>query len=165
MNPTDPLAMLADIELPAPPDWRPVIVLAVLALALMSALLIRALRIRRRRAHPGAVPPAPRTDRAHEARIRLVRLRQEWDAGAIDARTAAYRLAVLLRLGLGLPQLRPATPPPPGTDTAEWCETLALLQGLRYTRAPMTMLTPEIFSRADRWLGQCVATGDGARDA
>ncbi len=157
MNPTDPLAALADIELPAPPDWRPVIAFAVLALVFIAALLIR------RRLRRDAAPPAPPTRLTHEAQTRLACLRQEWDAGAIDARTAAYRLAVLLRLGLGLPQLRPAAPPR-GMDAAEWRETLAVLQSLRYTPAPRAALTPEIFSRADRWLGQRVATAEGARD-
>lgn len=162
MSPTDPLAALADIELPAPPDWRPVIAFTVLALVLIAAVSIRALLIRHR-LRRDAAPPAPPTRLTHEAQTRLAHLREEWDAGAIDARTAAYRLAVLLRLGLGLPQLRPATPPR-GMDAAEWRETLAVLQSLRYTPAPRAALTPEIFSRADHWLSQRVATTEGARD-
>jgi hypothetical protein len=162
VNPTDPLAALADIELPAPPDWGPVIAFSALALVFIAAVSVRALLIWRRRSRRDTVPPVPPrlTD---EAQTRLARLREEWDAGAIDARTAAYRLAVLLRLGLGLPQLRPAAPPR-GMDAAEWRETLAVLQSLRYTPAPRAALTPEIFRRADRWLGQRVATAEGARD-
>lgn len=163
MNPTDPLAALADIELPAPPDWRPVIAFTVLALMLIATLSIRALLIRRRRSRRDTVPSAPQTRLSHEARTRLARLRQEWEAGAIDARTVAYQLAVLLRLGLGLPQLRPAAPPPE-MDAAEWRETLAVLQSLRYTPAPTAALTPEIFSRADRWLGQHRVMQEGGRD-
>lgn len=152
MNATDPLAALADIELPAPPDWRPLIALAAL---LLLAALAGIFYLWHRRRHPTPAAPARAEAAAPppecEARARLARLWQEWAAGAIDARAAAYRLGTLLRLGLELPQLHPAAPPA-GLDPHEWRETLTLLQGLRYAPAPPQALTPEIFARAQRWL-------------
>ncbi|MCC6303166.1 MAG: DUF4381 family protein [Gammaproteobacteria bacterium] len=153
MNPTDPLAALADIETPAPPDWAPLIAIAALTLAIAAALLIFYIRTRGRPRHA-----APST--AHEALARIEGLQREWEAGETDARTAAYRLATLLRLGLGLPQLRPATPPA-GLDAAEWRETLTFLHGLRYAPAPVSALSPELFARARRWLGRPDTDGTG----
>lgn len=154
MNPADPLATLADIEAPAPPDWAALIMLAALALVIATALLILYARTRNR---PRRTAPS----RTQEALTRLEGLRREWDSGETDARTAAYRLATLLRLGLGLPQLRPA-PPPAGLDAAEWRETLTFLHGLRYARAPASALTPEVFARARRWLDRPGTGGTGS---
>jgi hypothetical protein len=160
----DSLAALADIELPAPPDWRPLIALAAAALAVVVAAIV--VYARRRRA------PAARlsTDRAETgpraALLRLERLQREWSAGAIDARAAAYRLVTLLRLGLALPQLHPAAPPT-GLNETEWRETLCLLQDLRYRPAPEHALTGEVFARAHDWLNRRAApvgSGGGSGD-
>jgi hypothetical protein len=170
MNEADTLAALADIELPAPPDWRPLIALAA-ALLIMTGALIAYIyikkRIKKRRRRDAAslplTPPlSPREKTSREALARLEGLRQEWSAGAIDARAAAYRLGTMLRLGLGLPQLHPAAPPA-GLDTNEWRETLLLLQSLRYAPLPAQALTPDIFIRARHWLSQH-ETGGEARD-
>lgn len=162
MSPTDQLAALADIELPAPPDWRPMFVFAALALMLAAGLLIRHLRTRRDPARRDAVTPVPMESSACTALTRLARLQQQWEAGAIDARTTAYRLATLLRLGLGLPQLLPAAAPA-GLDETEWRTTLTLLQGLRYNQTSPA-LTPEIFARARHWLSQRDAAHGEGRD-
>lgn len=157
MTRADPLAALADIELPAPPDWRPMIVLtaAVLLLILAGALIIHRRRRRQRNALISPLTRSPvtgeRDGTLREALARLDRLQREWSSGAVDARAAAYRLGALLRIGLGMPQLHPASPPS-NPDAREWRETLTLLQGLRYAPRPSHALTHETFERARRWL-------------
>ena len=153
MNGADPLATLADIELPAPPDWRPLIAAVGLLLLFAAWALVLYIRARKRDsipAHPR--PPAPETG-PRAALAQLEQLRLEWCSGVLDARTAAYRIGALLRLGLDLPQLLPAAPPA-GLDDEEWRETLQLLQSLRYPQAPAQALPPELFDRAQRWLGR-----------
>jgi hypothetical protein len=163
VNGAETLAALADIELPAPPDWRPVMLLATALLLCAAAALIIHLRSRPRRAAPSSAPAAGSGRQVSgEALARLDRLRREWSSGTIDARAAAYRLGTLLRLGLGLPQLHAAAPPA-GLDGKEWLETLALLQALRYAPASTQALTLEIFARAQRWLADRQG-GDRARD-
>jgi len=169
VNGAQSLAALADIELPAPPDWWPVIGLAAALLLFAAGVLTTHLRSRTRRGTspllltPALSPGAGEgEDDSREARTRLERLRQEWLAGAVDARAAAYRLGTLLRLGLGLPQLLPAAPPA-GLAPREWRETLALLHELRYAPVPARTLTEETFARARRWLGGPHA-GEVARD-
>jgi hypothetical protein len=156
----DNLAALADIELPAPPDWRPLIALAAAALAIVIAALV--VYARRRRASPAASLAADQAETGPRAALlRLERLQREWSAGAIDARAAAYRLVTLLRLGLALPQLHPAAPPA-GLNETEWRETLCLLQDLRYRPAPEHALTGEVFARAHDWLRRCGAPDESA---
>lgn len=161
MNDAAPLAALADIELPAPPDWRPLIALAAVLLIVAGAALLY-LGNRKRTSSPVAPAQAEGYHTTREALARLAHLQQEWTAGALDARAAAYRLGTLLRLGLGLPQLHPGTPPA-GLDTNEWRETLTLLQDLRYAPAPVQRLTPDVFARAQRWLSRHETTAE-ARD-
>lgn len=158
MNDTTPLAALADIELPAPPDWRPLIAAAlILLLCAMGAWILHKYRRRRRDARalapaPGdALGPEAPEDSARAALARLEALQQEWRAGTVDARAAAYRLGTLLRLGLKLPQLHPAAPPA-GLDADAWRETLTGLQDQRYARTISRPLTPETFARARAWL-------------
>jgi hypothetical protein len=159
----DGLAALADIELPAPPDWWPLITLAA-ALAVVIAALVVYTRRRRAPVAPLAIDGEETGPRA--ALLRLERLQREWSAGAIDARAAAYRLVTLLRLGLALPQLHPATPPA-GLAEDEWRETLRLLYDLRYRPAPEHALTGEVFARARGWLSRRAAPDGsvgGSRD-
>lgn len=143
MNRDGIVTAMADIALPPAPDWRPIIAVAALVVLTLALAGWVALRRRARRA------PAP--DQA-EAVARLDRLRQAWLDRELDEREAGYRLATLLRLGLGLHQLRPEGPPPACGDTREWADTVALLQRLRYRRHPDTALSREVFERARRWL-------------
>jgi hypothetical protein len=154
---SDSLAALADIELPAPPDWRPWITLAAIALMIVIAAI--AVYARRRRAPLIAARATDREETGPRAALlRLERLQREWAAGAIDPRAAAYRLVALLRLGLQLPQLHPAGPPT-GLDEREWRETLCLLQGLRYRPESDHSLTAEVFARVQGWLERHTAAG------
>jgi hypothetical protein len=159
----DGLAALADIELPAPPDWRPLIVLAAAALAIVIAALV--VYARRRRA-PTVTPFANDQEETgpRAALLRLEHLQREWSAGAIDARAAAYRLVTLLRLGLALPQLHPAAPPA-GLAEDEWRETLRLLQDLRYRPAAEHALTGAVFARAHDWLRRRVSPNESGDES
>jgi hypothetical protein len=146
----DPLAALADIELPDPPAaWMPEWLMLVIAIAAAAVVVLGLAAHRRgaRKAAASAPPPAPA--RA-EARRRLDRLRRDWQAGGIDDREAAYRLCALLRIGLGLPQLDPASPPR-SAEPAEWAGMMAELRRLRYRPAERG-LEARLFDRAAEWL-------------
>lgn len=143
MNGDGIVTAMADIALPPAPDWRPF--LAVAALVVLGFALAGWLALRRR-ARRGLAPVQA------EAVTRLDRLRQAWLDRELDEREVAYRLATLLRLGLGVPQLQPDGPPPACANSREWADTVALLQHLRYRRHPDTGLSRAIFERARRWL-------------
>jgi hypothetical protein len=126
--PTDELlARLADVELPPAPDWRPYVIaaaaLVVLALAATALLLL----LRRRAVSRRRVPPP------FDARQRVVELQQAYVRGEVTERDAAYRLATILRLGLGLSQLEESAPPAQ-VDREHWARILRRLAHARYTR-------------------------------
>ncbi len=149
MNDTGTLSRLADIEMPAAPDWQPFIIAAA-AIVAITAILIAAWLVWRSRKHrtgnrQTATPLAM-------AQTRLEQTRMDWQAGKMDDREAAYRLATLLRLGLGLPQLTPECPSHLATDQTAWRDTLRLFEQLRYQQAPQVTLTLEVFQRTKNWL-------------
>jgi len=88
---------------------------------------------------------------SREARRRLATLRHAWQSKTINDRDAAYRLATLLRLGFGLPQLTPQHCPD-AIDEIAWRETLKELHGLRYRNANPPALSSRCFERAEQWL-------------
>ncbi len=149
MNDTGTLSRLADIELPAAPDWQPLIIAAAFIIAitviLTAAWLVWRSRKRNTDNRQTATPLAT-------AQTRLEQTRMDWQAGKMDDREAAYRLATLLRLGLGLPQLTPECPSHLATDQAAWRDTLCLFEQLRYQQTPQATLTLEVFQRAKNWL-------------
>lgn len=149
MNDAETLSRLADIELPAAPNWQP-LVITVAVIATLTAILIAARlvwRSRRRRAddRQTATPLAM-------AQTRLEQTRRNWQAGEIDDREAAYRLATLLRLGLGLPQLPHEHPAHIPVAPSEWREITQLLERLRYQQSSQERLSPEMFQHLGRWL-------------
>ncbi len=101
-----PISRLADIELPGPPDWQPVLTALGAAVVLAPAIVWLTWHLWRRVHRRGAAPAAAR------AAARLDALRRRWEGGEMDDREASYRLAALLRLGLGLDQLDGTAPPP-----------------------------------------------------
>lgn len=139
------LARLADIEIPAEPEWA---WLWAALLALLLGALAAGLLWRLRRSPPGgaALPSPPR-----EACNELDRLQARWRAGEVADRETAYRLATILRLGLALPRLTPHCPAPLRQEEASWRETIALLQRARYRKTPAA-IGPELFDRVRRWL-------------
>ena len=139
------LARLADVELPPAPDWTPtwyalagVVVLAILAFAVIV-----------RRKHTREVQrPAPTA--GAEAQARVDTLHGAWSRGEITPRTAAYRLAAVLRLALGLRQLD-AHSPPSGIDAREWAMALDRLRASRYARQSAA-LDADLFARIAAWI-------------
>lgn len=137
-------ARLADIELPPQPDWWPLIgtLAAVTGLALFLGLWWW------RRA------PTARLAATPEAIRRLDQLQRDWQGGALETREAAYQLATLLRLGLGLRQLGPQPPPHLAEEQPQWQGTLKLLEQLRYRPASPARLTEQTFAQVRAWLEQ-----------
>lgn len=119
--------------------------LAVLAAAGAAAATVWWWR-RRRRGRPAAIA-APRA-----ALERLRALRSAWEAREIGDREAAYRLAALLRLGLGQSQLSATPPAPAAADAALWREALRQLDRQRYAAAAVQPLPAALFDRAAQWL-------------
>ncbi len=136
-------AQLAGIELPPQPDWWPLIwtLTAIALAALVLALLVRYKR-----------KPSSERSPAAEATRRLGRLRQAWQTGELESRQAAYQLATLLRLGLGLRQLDHTPPPHLADQRPEWQATLATLEQLRYQPHSEARLTDPLFNQIQGWL-------------
>jgi hypothetical protein len=144
------LNRLADIELPAPPDWQPLLMASgVIIIALMLIIFTR-LYIRHGKTSRTEIDA--HLDPALAARLKLQQLIQDWQSQAISDREAAYRLTTLLRLGLDLPQLTPTCPPHIAADQHAWQDTLRLCANLRYQETSALRLTPEIFQRVEQWL-------------
>ncbi len=149
-NNSEVLSRLADIELPAPPDWQPLLITGgVITIALLLIVFIR-LYIQRRKkisAYNNKL-----SDPALTARLKLQQLINDWQSHTVNDREAAYRLTTLLRLGLGLPQLTPICPPHIAADQRAWQETVSLCTNLRYQKIPGTHLSLEVFQRVEQWL-------------
>lgn len=149
---TDWLQGLADIETPAAPDWSTFYLLAGgIALLVCGAIAWGVWRRRR---------PARAAVRGGVALHRLAALQADWQRGAIDDRAAAYQLATILRLGLGLEQLPAQCPALPQISAAAWQTTLATLARYRYAPQVPDQLPPAVFATVRRWLQP--AAGDGA---
>lgn len=143
----DPLKRLADIDLPAPPHWQPVLAGLAAAAVLIPAFGWLAWRAWRRRGGPRTGPSAPR-----RAAARIDAARRCWEDGEIDDREASYRLACALRLGLGMDQLEGRCPPALAAHRTQWNTTVAALARLRYEPAPAARLRAEDFARIKDWL-------------
>lgn len=154
MNDAETLSRLADIELPAAPDWQPLVIAAAAIITLMVILIAARLVWRSRKRRGGDRQTATPLVMAQ---ARLEQTRRDWQAGAIDDREAAYRLATLLRLGFGLPQLLHERPAHPPVAPSEWREITQLLERLRYQQTSQEHLSPEMFQRLGCWLA---ARGD-----
>ena len=155
------LSRLADIELPAPPNWQPLLIAGgAIIIALMLIVLTR-LYIRHKK--KSSSDTGLHLDPALAAHLQLQQLIHDWQSHAINDREAAYRLVTLLRLGLGLPQLTHTCPPHIAADQQAWQETVALCTHLRYQPAPITPLSLETFQRAGQWLLKTSAHDQGMR--
>lgn len=142
---SDPLSRLADIDLPAPPDWQPLL----LAVGLTVVLLPLSLWLGRRLWHRWR---ERRMSAAQQALREIDPLLCHWQRREIDDREAGYRLAALLRLGLGMDQVDEHCPPPLSRHRAQWGETIGTLQRVRYQATPSSRLRPEDFMRVRQWL-------------
>ena len=149
MNHSEILGRLADIELPAPPDWQPLLITGgVIIIVLMLAVLLR-LTIRRRKKI--SAYNSRNSEVTLTARLKLQQLINDWQSHTSSDREAAYRLTTLLRLGLSLPQLTD-TCPPHLADQQSWQDTVRLCANLRYQKKPVTHLSLEVFQRVEQWL-------------
>ena len=141
---------LADIELPAPPDWQPLLIAGgAIIIALMLIVLTR-IYIRHRK--KSSSDTGSHLDPALAAHLQLQQLIHDWQSHIINDRETAYRLTTLLRLGLRLPQLTSDCPPHITSDQQAWQETVMICTRLRYQQASVTRLSPEIFQYAEQWL-------------
>lgn len=150
MSETDLLNKMADIELPAPPDWTPVIIgvtVATLIILFIGVLAWRVIKANKRLDDTSVIT-------IEHGQILLDQLKEKWQQGRISDREASYQLSTLLRLGLGLPQLTPHCPASLKTDTTAWEETIRIFNQLRYKKIPQTRLTPDIFKKVKEWLGK-----------
>lgn len=147
MNGDATLQRLADIIPPAPPAATPWWLWLLVALAFIAIVALVVWRITRRRRRT-----VPSGDLRGDALAALSALRLAWEAKQIDDRDAAYRLATVLRRGLGLAQLSDDNPPATINDAPLWRDTLQQLDRQRYRRQRGQPLPPELFERAQRWL-------------
>lgn len=145
MSESELLSKMADIELPAPPDWQPVLFVIITLTLLLAAGLIVWRSIRHNKT-PTSHANIKQSDEV------LEELRQQWSAGHITDREASYRLSTLLRLSLGLPQLSTACPANITNDAAVWEKTIRHLHYLRYGKTVQEKLSSEDFNNAGKWL-------------
>jgi len=148
MNESDLLNKMADIELPAPPDWQPFIIVAagVMLLIVLAVVLIA------RRIYKNNKTGTAESGIGRLGKKVLDEIEDQWSAGRIDDREASYRLATLLRLGLGLPQLNLACPSGLIDDTHTWEQTIQLFHQLRYRKITASRLSTDDFRNVRIWL-------------
>jgi hypothetical protein len=142
------LATLADIELPAPPEWRPWILLGIALLVLAATLA--GIRFAARATGRSAGSPLAADPPHIQALARLAALELSWAAGAVDDREAGFRLCAVLRHGFGLAQVDAARPPG-DVDSDDWRRFVDRLRRLRY-RPEGGPLPPALFEQARAWL-------------
>jgi len=145
MNNVDVLSKMADIELPAPPDWHLAVIFAATLLIVLVAIPIMWHSSRRIRKHGGA-PAIMHSDKV------LEEIKTRWSNNRITDREASYQLSTLLRLGLGLPQLNDTCPAGLTEDAATWEKTITLFNQLRYKKNTAVKLSPDDFKNVKKWL-------------
>lgn len=144
MNDDHGLATLADIVLPPPPDWQPLwltiaFVLTVTALAIAAFWVYQ--RKRKKKNHSPSQAPLSA----------LAEIEQQWHTGALASRETAYRLATVLRLGMGVPQLTCHPPASLADQQSRWETLVHSLERIRY--APHTStLDEQWFGWIREWL-------------
>ena len=136
---------LADIELPPEPNWWPLIWIVLVFLLIQTLLTI--IMLKKRKAATKKLLP-------DEARQRLQQIHQQWQHGELESRDAAYELATLLRLGLGLKQLKYGPPTSLSHQTKEWQAVIEQLKQLRYQANSDITLNEETFNTIQAWLKQ-----------
>ena len=150
VNNAEVLSRLADIELPVPPDWQPLLIVS--GVIVVALLLIIFTRLYIRHGAKLSTDTGVHLDPALAAHLQLQQLINDWQSRIINDREAAYRLTTLLRLGLGLPQLTPTCPPHIAADQQAWQETVMICTRLRYQQTPVAQMSLEIFQHAEQWL-------------
>ncbi len=139
---------LADIDLPAAPDWGPLYL--VIALLLAVTILATALQLRHRRRQ--LTPHTVGDEGRHHALARLAELESNWRNHSCDPQTLGFRLATTLRLGLKLNRLDPE-PPLATIDKAAWQQLYQRLYQLRYGYpADAGLIDQELFEQIGRYI-------------
>lgn len=139
---------LADIELPSAPADDASLALWLVLVVVILVGVITYIAWRKRGAMPNSVTPG-----VQAALAQLEQIQKQWQLGQLDERQAAYRLATLLRLALGLPQLDSVCPPCVQQHRAQWPNTIALLTTLRYRRVEtQNQLNTATFDVVRQWL-------------
>lgn len=143
------LGRLADIEMPPLPSWTEFwLVCAVVA---VSLAMITGLAVYFYQRYQRSPPPICVT-----AQEKLMSLFEHWKTQQLSEREVAFRLATLLRLGLGQTQLREC---PQGNviKQDDWLRIMRVLNEVRYTQRATMQLSEDIFHIVGIWL-QSVAT-------
>ena len=140
---------LADIELPPEPNWWPLIWIALIFLLIQTLFTVIMLKKRKSAAHKA------QPDKAQQ---RLQKIQQQWKNGELNAHDTAYQLATVLRLGLGLKQLKQTPPEFLSDQKTQWQSVIKKLQQLRYKNKCNVTLDDDIFSSIQRWLKQGTKT-------
>lgn len=145
----DLLRQLADIELPPMPNYDSIIwgVIGLITLLVACAIVWR-------RLHKIAQP-------AHKATVALIKLQEVeilWRTKALTPRETAFRLACLLRLGLGLAQLTGDCPASLKTYRQSWSDTITMLDQIRYPAQIPTDLPYSTFEVIRQWLTESCVT-------
>lgn len=144
MNEDRALATLADIILPPPPDWHSFWLITAIMLAVL-ALVIAALYfyVRKSRLRQRAAPSSPLNE--------LATLEKQWRDGVLPTRETAYRLATLLRVGMGIPQLTRHPPLAFASQDSRWETLIRALEHIRYAPHNSTFDT-QWFDWTREWL-------------
>ena len=140
---------LASLELPPAPDWHTLIIATIVVMVALL-LAVALIYLRSRRQQPGHID-----DQSREALHQLHLLQRQWQEQNISDHDAAYRLATLLRLGLGLSQLTHTAPPALTTQQQRWQQLQQQLAQLRYSpAASRPPLSLDLFTQIEAWLVQ-----------
>ncbi len=144
------LIRMADIEVPSPPDWTPALLSGMLIILLLVLVIALAWwwrkTARAQQHHPVIKHELP----AHH---QLEILQAQWQSGSLPDREAAYRLATILRLGLGLSQLTANCPKHLCHKKKAWLSAIAFLDNIRYQKQTTAPITLELFEHA----GHCLS--------
>ncbi len=136
---------LAAIELPPEPNWWPLI--WIVSLFLIGQTVITLIMLKKRKS-------ASNNNLHNEAQHRLKQIQQQWQNGELEPRDAAYQLATLLRLGMGLKQLEPSPPDYLKDQAHDWQSIIEQLQQLRYQADSDATLNERLFATIQAWLKQ-----------
>jgi len=147
MNESALVGKMADIQLPAPPDWQALLLTLSMAAVLISIVTAAGLYLFKKT--PPAAPPRRPEPSALE---QLHALEQDWISGAVSPRHCAYQLAAILRQGLQLARLDNETPPMLLPDPQQWQDLVQRLDRFRYPADSSAELGPQIFDQVRTYL-------------
>jgi len=134
------LENIADIQLPDPPDWSPIISLVTITLLILVFLVI--IYFSKRRIKP-TYNPINKT-----FLTRLEEIEQAWKTDAQLQRDCAYELAGLLQQALATNELKLIVPPALSNTVAEqhWATLVKWLNTYRYAPVNNEPVNQAIFN-------------------